>query len=90
MPTGQFSRQPVYRPSFARNEQFDKLKQIADDQNNGKILNSSPEIHKIGTRNPANSHFMRRAQSNTRGFPNNRAANNYSDEKVRAYLLLSP
>jgi hypothetical protein len=72
------------------------LKQMVDDQNAGKVTNfdflkkfiyfqilgSSPEIHNVGTRNPANSHFMRRAQSNARGFPNNTRAANYSDEKV--------
>lgn len=64
---GQFNKQPVYRPSFARNDQQ-------------QVLGSSPEIHNVGTR--ANTHFMRRAQSNARGFTSNARSTNYSDEKV--------
>jgi hypothetical protein len=54
---------------------------MVDDQNAGKVIRgSSPEIHNVGIR--GNTHFMRRAQSNARGFPSNARSTNYSDEKV--------
>jgi hypothetical protein len=61
-------------------EQRQILKQMVDEQNAGRALGSSPEIHNMGVRN--NPHFMRRAQSNARGFQPNVRSTNYSDEKV--------
>ncbi|KAI6186680.1 hypothetical protein M3Y98_00159000 [Aphelenchoides besseyi] len=59
------------------------LKEAIEQQNSGNIAGSSPEIHMIGTgngRNQNGSHFMRRAQSNVRGYPPNQS-DRFFDEK---------
>ncbi|KAI6228903.1 hypothetical protein M3Y99_01169900 [Aphelenchoides fujianensis] len=50
------------------------LKQMLEQRNSEKLIGSSPEIHMMGTGNAqrqpnGGSHFMRRAQSNVRGYP---------------------
>ncbi|KAI6213649.1 FERM domain-containing protein [Aphelenchoides besseyi] len=62
------------------------LKEAIEQQNSGNIAGSSPEIHMIGTGNSRNqngSHFMRRAQSNVRGYPPNQS-DRFFDEKVES------